>query len=89
MNIKILGAGCSRCRELEKTVKEVVKTLQLDASVEDVTDMKQIMQYHILATPGLVIDEKVVLSGKVPAKAEVERLIINALAAGEEEAGKS
>jgi small redox-active disulfide protein 2 len=87
MKIKILGAGCARCRDLEKTVRETVKALQLDATVEDITDMKQIMQYHILATPGLVIDDKVVMSGKVPAMAEVERLIINALAA--EEAGKS
>jgi small redox-active disulfide protein 2 len=88
MNIKILGAGCAKCRDLEKTVKEVVNTLQLDARVEEVKDMKQIMQYRIMATPALVIDEKVVSSGKTLAKADVERLIINALAAGEGTAGK-
>ena len=80
MNIKILGTGCTKCHSLEKTVKEVVSNLKLDAQVEAVNDMKKILAYNILATPGLVINEKVVSSGKVPNKAEVERLIMNALA---------
>jgi len=80
MNIKILGTGCAKCHSLQKTVKEVVSELQIDAEVEEVKDMKKILEYSILMTPGLVIDEKVVLSGKVPNKAEVERIIINALA---------
>ena len=80
MNIKILGPGCARCHTLEKTVKEVVANLKLDARVEEVKDMKQIIEYNVMMTPGLVINEKVVLSGKVPNKAEVERLITNALA---------
>lgn len=80
MNIKILGTGCARCQSLEKTVREVVAALGLTIEVEDIKDMKQIMQYPIMATPGLVINEKVVMSGKVPAKAEVQRIIIDALA---------
>ena len=80
MKIKVLGPGCARCQNLEKTVKEVVAALKLDISVEEVKDMKKIMQYSILTTPGLVINEKVVLSGKVPTRAEVEQLIMNALA---------
>jgi len=80
MNIKVLGPGCARCHALEKTVKEVVSDLKLDARVEEIKDMKEILAYHVMMTPGLVIDEKVVLSGKVPDKAEVERIIINALA---------
>jgi len=80
MNIKVLGPGCAKCQSLEKTVKEVIDSLRLDITVEEVKDMKKIMQYPILMTPGLVINEKVVLSGKVPTKAEVERLIMNALA---------
>ena len=80
MNIKVLGPGCAKCVSLEKTVKEVVDALKLDITVEEVKDMKQIMQYPILMTPGLVINGKVVLSGKMPSKAEVERLIMNALA---------
>jgi small redox-active disulfide protein 2 len=79
MNIKVLGPGCAKCQSLEKTVREVVATLKLDITVEEVKDMKQIMQYPILMTPGLVINDKVVMSGKVPSKAEVERLIITAL----------
>ena len=81
MEIKVLGPGCAKCQSLEKTVKEVVAALKLDIKVEDVKDMKQIMQYSILMTPGLVINGKVVMSGKVPSKAEVERYIVNALEA--------
>lgn len=75
----MLGPGCAKCQNLEKTVKDVVTALKLDIQVEEVKDMQKIMQYPILMTPGLVINEKVVLSGKVPSKAEVERLIINAM----------
>jgi len=80
MNIKILGTGCAKCHSLVKTVKEVVNELQFDAKIEEVKDMKKILEYSILMTPGLVIDEKVVSSGKVPTKAEVTQLINNALA---------
>jgi small redox-active disulfide protein 2 len=81
MDIKVLGPGCAKCQSLEKTVKEVVAALNLDIKVEEIKDMKKIMQYPILMTPGLVINGKVVMSGKVPSKAEVERLIMNALEA--------
>jgi small redox-active disulfide protein 2 len=80
MNIKILGPGCARCHQLEKTASEVVKELGIDATVEEVKDMSKIIAYNILTTPGLIIDEQVVSSGKVPSKAEVTQLIINALA---------
>jgi len=79
MEIKVLGPGCAKCQSLEKTVKDAVASLKLDIKVEEVKDIKQIMQYPILMTPGLVINGKVVMSGKVPSKAEVERLIKNAL----------
>jgi small redox-active disulfide protein 2 len=84
MNIKILGPGCARCHQLEKTTREVVKELGIDATVEEVKDMSKIIAYNILTTPGLVIDEQVVSSGKLPAKAEVTQLIINALAKEEQ-----
>jgi small redox-active disulfide protein 2 len=80
MKIKILGPGCTRCQQLEKTAKEVVRELGIDATVEGVKDIKKIMQYPILTTPGLVIDEKVVCSGRVPTKAEVTSFITTALA---------
>ena len=88
MNIKVLGPGCAKCQSLEKTVKEVLAALKLDIKVEEIKDMKKIMQYPILMTPGLVINEKVVLSGKVPSRAEVERLIMNALDAEDNEKNK-
>jgi small redox-active disulfide protein 2 len=80
VNIKILGTGCSRCSQLERTTREVVKELGLDATVDEVKDMKQIMSYNILTTPGLVINEQVVSSGKMLTKAEVTQIIINSLA---------
>ncbi|GAI48377.1 unnamed protein product [marine sediment metagenome] len=79
MNIKVLGPGCARCHQLEQTVKEVVKELGIDAEIEDVKDVKKIMEYHILTTPGLVIDEKLVCSGRVPSKAEITTFITTAL----------
>ena len=80
MIIKVLGPGCARCDQLKKTTREVVQELGLDATIEEVKDIKKIMEYPILTTPGLVVDEELVSSGKVPNKAEVTRLIVNALA---------
>jgi len=79
MEIKVLGPGCAKCQQLEKTVKEVVKELGIDVKVEDIKDIKQIMQYPILSTPGLVINEKLVVSGRVPSKAEVTTFITTVL----------
>ena len=80
MKIKVLGPGCARCQQLEKTVKDAVKELGIDAEIEDIKDIKKIMEYPILTTPGLVIDEKLVCSGRVPSKAEVTTFITTALA---------
>ena len=80
MIIKVLGPGCARCHQLEQTVKEVVKELAIDADIDYVKDIKKIMEYPILTTPGLVIDEILVCSGRVPSKAEVSTFITTALA---------
>ena len=80
MRIKVLGPGCARCDQLKKTAREVVQELGIDASVEEVKDIKKIMEYPILTTPGLVVNEELVCSGKVPNKAEVTQFIVNALA---------
>ncbi len=83
MHIKILGPGCARCQQLEMTVREVVRDLGMNATVEDIKDLKKIREYPILATPGLVIDEKLVLYGRVPSKSEVVKIIGNALSESE------
>jgi small redox-active disulfide protein 2 len=80
MNIKVLGTGCAKCQALEKTTREAIKELGIDAKFEYVKDIKKIMEYPILTTPGLVIDEKLVVSGRVPSKAEVTTFITTALA---------
>lgn len=66
MKIKVLGTGCAKCKSLEKVTLKVVDELNLDASVEKVEDIQKIMEYAVMRTPALVIDEKVVLSGQVP-----------------------
>ncbi len=80
MNIKILGTGCARCREMEKAVKEVVSEMKVEAGIEHVTDMNKILEYPILTTPGLVINEKLVVAGKVPNKKDLAKLISDATA---------
>lgn len=78
MQIKILGPGCAKCHQLEKETREVVKELGIDADIEDVKDITRILDYPILTTPGLVINEEVVCSGRVPNKAEITRFITDA-----------
>jgi len=79
MKIKILGPGCARCDQVERTTKEVVKELGIDASLEHVRDIKKIMEYPILHTPGLVLNEEVVCFGRVPTKAEITQFVTDAL----------
>jgi small redox-active disulfide protein 2 len=79
MKIKILGPGCARCQQLGRTTKEVVKELGISAEIEEVKDIQKIMEYPILTTPGLVINEELVCAGRVPTKAELTQLIANAL----------
>jgi small redox-active disulfide protein 2 len=82
MKLEILGSGCANCKKLEAITNEAVAELAIgDVEVVKVTDMKDIMGYGVMSTPGLVIDGKVVSSGRVPAKAEVASMITTALAA--------
>ncbi|RIV74362.1 thioredoxin family protein [Flagellimonas aequoris] len=69
--VKILGTGCPKCQNLTKVVTEVIAENQLDASVEKVEDIMAIMQYNVMLTPALVVDEKVVMKGRIPSKEEV------------------
>lgn len=73
--VKILGTGCTNCLKLEKLVLEVTQEKKLDIDVQKVTAIPDIMAYGIMSTPGLVIDEKVVISGRVPSKVELEKIL--------------
>ncbi len=75
VHIKVLGPGCSNCRTLESLVRDAVQTLGIDATVEEVTDYAAIASYGVMRTPALVIDDTVFLSGRVPNRDEVRRII--------------
>jgi small redox-active disulfide protein 2 len=72
MEIKVLGMGCPKCLEVEKRVINVLAELNVAADVEKVTDIKKIMAYGILSTPGLVINGKVKSSGRIPRPEEIK-----------------
>ena len=80
MIIKVLGPGCANCVNLERITREAVNTLGLDATIEKVTDFPTIAGYGVMATPALVVDEKVVVSGRVPTPTEVRGLLAPASA---------
>lgn len=79
MTIKILGTGCARCKALDKVTRKAVEELQLNVPVEKVEDIQKIMEYAVMRTPALVIDEKVVLTGQVPKISELKELLTNNL----------
>jgi small redox-active disulfide protein 2 len=83
MVIQVLGTGCANCTRLAALATEVAREMGVDARVEKVTDMREIMAYRVLATPGLVIDGKLVCAGRVPSKPELNTWVANALMAGE------
>ena len=80
MKVKILGTGCAKCNQLDNITKDALKEMGIEVQIDHVRDIKKIMEYPILATPGLVINEEVVLAGRVPSKAEVTKIITTALA---------
>ncbi len=72
LQVKILGPGCAKCKNLEKLTREVVAEHNIDAEISKVEDINEIMKYNIFATPALVINEKVVIKGRLPAKTEIK-----------------
>ncbi len=75
MTIKVLGSGCPKCKTLERKTKDALTELGIDAVISKVDDIIKIMEYGILHTPGLVINEKVVISGRLPSTDEIKILI--------------
>ena len=75
MFIKILGSGCANCVRLEANTKQALATLGLHATVEKVTDYADIASYGVMRTPGLVVDEQVLVSGRVPDAREIATLL--------------
>jgi small redox-active disulfide protein 2 len=75
MIVKILGPGCNNCKNLERATREALTQLGMDATVEKVEDYGQIASYGIMSTPGLVVDEKVLVYGRVPKPAEIKELL--------------
>jgi len=73
--IKILGTGCPKCKELEKTTREIIDELGIEATITKEEDIMRIMEYGVMHTPALVVDEQVVLSGRVPSKNELKKIL--------------
>ena len=76
MEIKVLGPGCAKCQQTEKIVKEAVAEAGVEAKVEKITDVVEIMTYRIMGTPAVVVDGQVMSTGRVPKKEEVTSWII-------------
>jgi small redox-active disulfide protein 2 len=73
--IKVLGSGCMNCKKLESNVRKAVEELGINASIEKVTDFKDIVSYGVMATPALVVDEKVKIMGKVPSVDQLKKYL--------------
>ncbi len=75
MDIKILGAGCANCKKLYLAAEEAVREMGVEATIEKVEDIQKIMEYGVMRTPALVINQKVKASGKIPGKEELRKYI--------------
>jgi len=82
LTVKILGSGCANCKKVEEIARRAVAGLAIEAEVVKVTDMGKITEYPILGTPGLVVNEKVVSSGRIPSEAEVMTWLADAMEQG-------
>ena len=73
--IQILGTGCAKCEKLAETAKQAADNIGLDYEMEKVTNLNQIMSFGVMSTPGLAVDGKVLVAGKVPSQADIEKLL--------------
>jgi small redox-active disulfide protein 2 len=74
--VKILGSGCANCRKLEAVAREAASAASIEAAFIKVTDLNDIMAYDVLSTPGLVIDDRLFSSGRIPTKAEIQGWLV-------------
>jgi small redox-active disulfide protein 2 len=81
LTVKVLGSGCANCKKLEALTRQAIAKLGLEAEVIKVTEYPDIMKYNVMSTPGLVVNEKVVSSGRIPSEAEIVTFLTSALAA--------
>jgi len=79
LTIKVLGSGCANCKRLEQLTRKVVDQLGVEAEVVKVTDPAKYADYGVMATPGLVINEKTVSSGRIPSMAELTTFVTTAM----------
>ena len=79
VEIKVLGPGCANCKRLEQITRKVVDTMSADANITKVTDYREIVELGVMATPGLIINDEVVSSGRIPSETEVTDWVIKAL----------
>jgi small redox-active disulfide protein 2 len=80
LDIKVLGPGCSNCVKVEQVARKVVTMMGMEAQITKITDWSEIQKYPILATPGLVVNDKVVCAGRIPGEAEVTTWLVDAAA---------
>lgn len=73
--IKILGTGCAKCKQTEAVVLETLAELGIDAKIEKIEEIEKIMEYDVMSTPALVIDDRIVSAGKVPSKDDVRAMM--------------
>ena len=78
MEIRILGPGCPRCHEVERRTINVLAELNIAADVQKISDIKKIIEYNIIGTPGLVINGKIKCSGRIPRPEEIKAWILEA-----------
>jgi len=79
LTIKVLGSGCANCKRVEQIAHKVITDMKIEAEVIKVTDYAEIMAYNIMSTPGLVINEKLISTGRIPTPAEVTTWLRDAL----------
>jgi len=76
MTIKILGSGCPNCKQLEKNTNEALRQININAEVIKITEISEIMNYGVMSTPALVIDEKIATYGVIPSVEDIKKILI-------------